>query len=1027
MNYLKRFIKVLLIYIIIMLVTFCNNLSICFALSQGDYYTNVSEPVYYDRSGYRVGNGRTNEPILGRFTDYLRYSSNNYFAYTSIEGLRISIVDRSGNLYPGSKSVDVIGNKSYTICDDGNCSDFEMAHFSPNDNATLYETRYKGLYTTESIENLEYLANETKQVSTSCSRFTSSSSCSKAGGTYKKSGSKCNGTVIKRQNGEYCTTGWIDTYSCTGKCTKTVYVYPDYHALTGNSEGLCNLFSKKSVAVNRAKSISTEVFSWQRASRRYCNAYYTTEITKGTSFTKTSEGYVRIGSALKAVSNGQSTSTTKDKINNPSEYLKNNTSVYYWSELSGINSPQKINNFAYNNMYNNLGKQSSVYKLFDLMEINDINILDQESYKDYYIIFEPLLYVRALKRKGNAFADSQYIYYGTISDVHDAMVTDGIPGFKSSSRLSTMWNNFRLYSSLSIGNIKGLNGSSSSICSSVGFSNALGSSVKSCGSGVFSLLEIFWKRSFACHYEVSINGSTSCETSNSSGYTSDSVSSGTGKSISDLESQIKNQWSCIVESKKTYGSDFYYDKKLSYNKCDVYCLESVNYEFPNSINAVNAGTKITINDYKTGTSSISPVSIYGKRVCKATGSCNMSTIVSRANANNYYNDFNPKLEITFNNINISNNSTKYKTNYNLFGIESKNVSVNSDLITITKNINYVLDSDKGTGQYYHYVCKNGVSYDNPKDKTSCKYLGYSNVPVSFDTPKGTYNYKITMTNLFGKNQKFYGIINKGSIAGFTSETESLGSYLSSYKSLFVPDKNNSAYLTREFITGITARKSTALEELKQTSCYSFYNCSENAGMIKCDYNAKSSTNTNSRVLYENFYYCLVNIKSILTNVNRTVTGGNDFGTYACKYKVVNQFKEKNSIIYRPISLTDPFPGENGESRTPGTNWNDESIIESVIKSARGTSSDTPYELYTKEPIYEFVLTPSNISNIRKYNNNNEYTDFDLQCGLDSSNKSTGEKCISNFIKDGISNGYFKDASGTCYGVLSSKLSTCKGG
>lgn len=92
------------------------------------------------------------------------------------------------------------------------------------------------------------------------------------------------------------------------------------------------------------------------------------------------------------------------------------------------------------------------------------------------------------------------------------------------------------------------------------------------------------------------------------------------------------------------------------------------------------------------------------------------------------------------------------------------------------------------------------------------------------------------------------------------------------------------------------------------------------------------------------------------------------------------------IVYREIDLNNPFPGKNNKgsmlgfsnshgSRKPGSNWNSTNLVKSQILNARGKKG---YELYNTEPLVTITLTPEKIKEIRKYNNNTKYSDFNLE-------------------------------------------------
>lgn len=114
-----------------------------------------------------------------------------------------------------------------------------------------------------------------------------------------------------------------------------------------------------------------------------------------------------------------------------------------------------------------------------------------------------------------------------------------------------------------------------------------------------------------------------------------------------------------------------------------------------------------------------------------------------------------------------------------------------------------------------------------------------------------------------------------------------------------------------------------------------------------------------------------------------------------------------TIIYRPISLEDPFPGIEGENREPGANWKDDCFkvpgtnkyeCIHINENRQETSSELYFE--NVDPMYEFILTPAIIMNIRKYNDSNEYADFNMKC-----DEENWLQCKSNFLRNvgGISN------------------------
>lgn len=131
-----------------------------------------------------------------------------------------------------------------------------------------------------------------------------------------------------------------------------------------------------------------------------------------------------------------------------------------------------------------------------------------------------------------------------------------------------------------------------------------------------------------------------------------------------------------------------------------------------------------------------------------------------------------------------------------------------------------------------------------------------------------------------------------------------------------------------------------------------------------------------------------------------------------------------NVIYRPISLIEPFPGIDGNGRTPGNNWNKiykasngkvYSYSDYYVRLRRGYKN---YEIYQAEPLYVIKLDGDKIQAIRKYNDKHNYNDFELTC-------INGENCISKFLR-----GQTQDFSinlidsGTCKNINNYNFNSC---
>lgn len=177
--------------------------------------------------------------------------------------------------------------------------------------------------------------------------------------------------------------------------------------------------------------------------------------------------------------------------------------------------------------------------------------------------------------------------------------------------------------------------------------------------------------------------------------------------------------------------------------------------------------------------------------------------------------------------------------------------------------------------------------------------------------------------------------------------------------------------------------------------------------------------------------------------------------YVCEYKVINRVVCKNppcetptptptttltppvtitpggpggpntpgiNVIYRPISLTNPFPGENATNmvvtktgRAAGANWTQEDIKEYITNNRKVTQN----EVYSKTPLYSFTLDTAAIRKIRNYNKGKDYNDFNLRC----SNAKNGKRCISDFLKD-IKNLGVTVNKNTCWNKGQANFYTC---
>ena len=128
-----------------------------------------------------------------------------------------------------------------------------------------------------------------------------------------------------------------------------------------------------------------------------------------------------------------------------------------------------------------------------------------------------------------------------------------------------------------------------------------------------------------------------------------------------------------------------------------------------------------------------------------------------------------------------------------------------------------------------------------------------------------------------------------------------------------------------------------------------------------------------------------------------------------------------NVIYRPIDLKFPFPGQEGSetnARSTGTNWCAYEIAKGRLDCSYDNKISSYYainkrsEVYTGDALYEVVLDKKSISAVRSYNDDTNYDDWDLKC------KDNGKACVSDFLNDVV------EVSGLCANSNKSNFYSC---
>ncbi len=109
-----------------------------------------------------------------------------------------------------------------------------------------------------------------------------------------------------------------------------------------------------------------------------------------------------------------------------------------------------------------------------------------------------------------------------------------------------------------------------------------------------------------------------------------------------------------------------------------------------------------------------------------------------------------------------------------------------------------------------------------------------------------------------------------------------------------------------------------------------------------------------------------------------------------------------NLVYRPIDLSNPFPGSSGVGRNSGANWSEENVKKYITDRQ---------DVYEKKPLYSVTLTPSVIKQIRQYNDKNDYADFNtFLCD------ENGEHCYSTFLRSENFSNIVDQSRSMCYNI-----------
>lgn len=373
----------------------------------------------------------------------------------------------------------------------------------------------------------------------------------------------------------------------------------------------------------------------------------------------------------------------------------------------------------------------------------------------------------------------------------------------------------------------------------------------------------------------------------------------------------------------------------------------------------------------------------------------------------------------------------------------------------TKTYNYKLPNGiyqnltKFSGESYNYISEVGTS------KNSIN-ITYSNLPVHYSTKTGKYDYKIKFDTLgtqsaTNKHKFDYYIFGNGKIG------QTFGQYYDVYYLMLnLPNLssklahcNQADHLGHGLATQL--QKEGLINDFLNSSCAVRHHCYQEGSNIVCNKYQDNSGNWRtyspgwqtpaSYTTYNQVVSCIQQY-AIKENGEQAFAGTTNYEcTYNVKNSILTECKTPPcsdnpsdlNVVFRAISLDNPFPGINGNGRDPGENWNKINFVKNYITNNRQVTTEKVYK--ELDPLYTIILTPGLIKQIRNYNDKMDtkdvsyyttksskiigkagYSDFNLECD------EKGKNCKSNFIRNSVEgynfSKYFSGCgiSGKSYGL-----------
>lgn len=379
---------------------------------------------------------------------------------------------------------------------------------------------------------------------------------------------------------------------------------------------------------------------------------------------------------------------------------------------------------------------------------------------------------------------------------------------------------------------------------------------------------------------------------------------------------------------------------------------------------------------------------------------------------------------------FTNSSQTYRTNQ-LIHIPSGTLTVERKCFTKKNynaggamNLSSVFESDDARYQPLFYLEFNGKNYQYVRGNK------YQTVDQTKDNTEKTSNFDYTIEEKTSKNKEKYYEISSSFTYDYKLKdvydvTDRVGILLNDYSITDVISTNSMEFITNSSNKGnIIINSNIKTGEYKNqisTSITAMSTKLNNGfGMANNFYKSTSKgthkTTSNDRNTADTWSKQVVHDESFYKFTNEYIVS-EQRGNY-CEFKTKTENKNID-VVFRVISLTNPFPARDGTTRMPAKNWltTYDNNVSTYIENNRNVKSEnkdaSAEAIYQKEPLYTITLTPSTMVKIREYNKSHTYTDFDMTCET-----GTGRMCIDNFIRN---NKYLSDIEGTCSSINAKEI------